>query len=149
MNSDIHPPADGAARRTLRHRAEEAAASVRHLLAGEAHEGLVASIEQALRSATREGDCCVPLPTEPFFVLLGRDPQAPDLVETWADIRAIAEPSSAKPGMARSTASAMRDWKRDNPGIGMPMARFDAVERDPGEASGGRPVSRTKAMPPA
>jgi hypothetical protein len=120
--------------RPFRVRAEEVAAVVEQLLDGQAHDRLVVAIEHALKAASRSGDCCVPLPSEPFFVLLGRDPQAPDLVDTWADIRAIAEPSSAKPEMARSVASAMRNWKRDNPEIGMPRALFDAVAPD---ASGG------------
>lgn len=77
-----------------------------------------------MREVVREGECCVPLPGEPSFVLLARDPQAPALVETWAAERDRAEPSSPKPAMARRIAGAMTTWKIFNPGIGLPMSAF-------------------------
>ena len=106
----------------LRRRAEVVAAGFADLLPTGVQRDLVDGIEAALRAVSREGECCVPLPGEPSFVLLGRDPQAPALVETWAAERERAEPSSPKPAMARRTAAAMAAWKLLNPEIGLPAA---------------------------
>lgn len=106
----------------LRRRAEAVASGFAALLPSEAHRDLVEGIEAALRAVSREGECCVPLPGEPSFVLLGRDPQAPALVETWAAERERAEPSSSKPAMACRTAGAMTAWKLLHPEIGLPAA---------------------------
>lgn len=47
-------------------------------------------------------------PDEPMFVLLGRDPFAPDLVDTWADLREAAGDDPRKVQEARQCAEAMR-----------------------------------------
>lgn len=108
--------------RALRERAGLVAEPFADRLDAESHAELIAAIQGALSTAVQHDECCIPLPGEPSFVLLGRDPQAPDLVETWADVRAIAEPSSPKPEMARRIASAMRAWKIGRPGLGMPVS---------------------------
>lgn len=89
----------------------------------------VAAIEAALATAQPQGvpECCVPDDGEPSFVLLGRDPQAPALIETWAADRERAEPSSNKPGRARAIAAAMREFKAANPGKGMPADALAAA----------------------
>lgn len=63
------------------------------------------------------------LPDEPMFVLLGRDPNAPQLIEQWADrrwqdIQIGVRPQSdlAAVEEAQQCAHAMRDWRRDNDG---------------------------------
>jgi hypothetical protein len=66
----------------------------------------VATLAVALAS-----ECCVPRQGEPSFVLLGRDPQAPDLVERWAADREITDPSGPKPAMAREVAARMRSYR--------------------------------------
>lgn len=126
--------------RALRERARLIAEPFAQGLGPDGCQRLTDAIAEALRAVAREGDCCVPLPKEPYFVLLGRDPQAPDLVETWADIRAIAEPSSRKPDMARDIAFAMRAWKHVHPQIGMPRAHLGAPEPRPSPAAAGDPV---------
>lgn len=78
-------------------------------------------------------------PDEPFFVLLGRDPQAPDIVEGWAMDRLAATEhfvegedvagNQLKVGSAVNIAAAMRRWKRTNPELGMRVERYDAVKR--------------------
>jgi len=50
-------------------------------------------------------------PDEPMFVLLARDPQAPRLVRSWADVRAMAV---AKVAEARACADAMDAWRAEN-----------------------------------
>ena len=47
---------------------------------------------------------------EPMFVLLGRDPAAPALVDAWADERAANGEDASKVAEARSCAEAMRAW---------------------------------------
>ena len=49
-------------------------------------------------------------PDEPMFILLGRDPFAPMLLEKWAELREAARGPSAKAEEARACAQAMRDW---------------------------------------
>lgn len=58
-------------------------------------------------------------PDEPFFVLLGRDPQAPGIVEHWAEVREVAEPGDWKIENARQLAKDMRVFKAANPNFGM------------------------------
>lgn len=106
----------------LRARAEAVAQGCSTLLPPLAYRELVDGIVSALRDVSRRGEGCRPLPGEPSFVLLARDPQAPALVETWAAERERAEPSSEKPAAARRTAGAMAAWKILNPGIGLPAA---------------------------
>lgn len=53
-------------------------------------------------------------PDEPMFILLGRDPLAPELVERWADLRAARRGPSPKVEEARACARAMREWGADN-----------------------------------
>lgn len=51
-------------------------------------------------------------PDEPMFVLLGRDPDAPGLVDLWACIRErLGE--RAKAADARAVAAAMRSWLKN------------------------------------
>jgi hypothetical protein len=63
------------------------------------------------------------LPDEPMFILLGRDPWAPDLIELWAekrmrDILLGTRPKSDLPMVdeAQHCAAAMRDWRKENDG---------------------------------
>jgi hypothetical protein len=63
------------------------------------------------------------LPDEPMFVLLARDPWAPDLVEDWAvrrmrDITLGIRPKSDLPMVdeAQRCASNMRKWRAANDG---------------------------------
>jgi hypothetical protein len=64
-------------------------------------------------------------PGEPFFIVLGRDPQAPYLVEQWATDRQQIEPEDPKILNALNIASMMRQYKDDNPTIGMPKLKFE------------------------
>jgi hypothetical protein len=64
-------------------------------------------------------------PGEPFFVLQGRDPQAPGLVYRWAVDRSKLEGADHSKVMeAKTIAHAMRDFKEANPTIGLPMESF-------------------------
>lgn len=56
---------------------------------------------------------------EPFFILLGRDPQAPDLVDQWAVDRNQMEPGNPKVAQAMNIATLMRQYKESHPDIGM------------------------------
>jgi hypothetical protein len=63
------------------------------------------------------------LPDEPMFILLARDPWAPDLVEEWAvkrmrDIVLGARPKSDLPMVdeAQRCAANMRKWRKENDG---------------------------------
>jgi len=49
-------------------------------------------------------------PDEPMFILLGRDPLAPLLVEIWADVRAALVGGGPKIAEARNCARTMREW---------------------------------------
>jgi hypothetical protein len=49
-------------------------------------------------------------PDEPMFILLGRDPMAPYLVELWASMREADGEDPAKVLEARQCAAAMRGW---------------------------------------
>lgn len=51
-------------------------------------------------------------PDEPMFVLLGRDPEAPALVEEWAAKRFALEGRTPKVLEARACAGAMREWQK-------------------------------------
>lgn len=64
-------------------------------------------------------------PGEPFFIVLGRDPQAPYLVEQWATDRQQIEPDDPKVANALTIASMMREYKELNPTIGMPKLKFE------------------------
>lgn len=50
-------------------------------------------------------------PDEPMFVLLGRDPQAPALVEHWAAVREANGEDESKVNEARDCAQAMREFR--------------------------------------
>ena len=61
------------------------------------------------------------MPDEPIFVLLGRDPAAPDTIEEWANLRARLIRHGEKPESdwpmnfeARRSAALMREWRRTN-----------------------------------
>lgn len=63
------------------------------------------------------------LSDEPMFVLLGRDPRAPELIERWAtqrenDIELGYRPESDRAMVkeAHACAEQMRDWRRSNNG---------------------------------
>lgn len=63
------------------------------------------------------------LPDEPMFILLGRDADAPALVDAWADDRAAQIQNGNKPQEdmamvieARQCAFAMRAWRLANEG---------------------------------
>jgi hypothetical protein len=81
----------------------------------------------AALAAAQASECCVPRRNEPSFVLLGRDPQAPDLVERWAADREAANPGEAKPTMARAIAARMRAYRVQL--TGEPSAADDAGKR--------------------
>jgi hypothetical protein len=53
-------------------------------------------------------------PDEPMFILLGRDRDAPSLVEAWADTRERSGEDPAKVAKARACAQAMREWRAKN-----------------------------------
>ncbi|MDB5607744.1 MAG: hypothetical protein JWP25_4644 [Bradyrhizobium sp.] len=63
-------------------------------------------------------------PGEPFFVLLGRDKQAPNAVMTWANDRQAAEGKSAWTDQAREVAHAMATYSGIGPALPTP-ARGD------------------------
>jgi hypothetical protein len=87
----------------------------------------------AALAAAQASECCVPRRGEPSFVLLGRDPQAPDLVEKWADDREAASPGEGKPTMARAIAERMRAYRAQlsgaSSGTGETVRRNDAPIR--------------------
>lgn len=71
----------------------------------------------------RNGCFSAAMDDEPMFVLLARDPSAPDHVRHWAtqreaDIEAGRKPASdmAKVRDARECAREMEQWRRDNDG---------------------------------
>ena len=53
----------------------------------------------AALATAQASECCVPRPGEPSFVLLGRDPQAPHLVEKWAIDRELADTDGPIPAL--------------------------------------------------
>ena len=59
-------------------------------------------------------------PDEPMFVLLGRDPLAPILVEMWATLRDAnnPRPNPAKLAEARRCAELMRTWREQRESSG-------------------------------
>lgn len=65
-------------------------------------------------------------PNEPYFVLLGRDPQAPDLVRSWANTRSLFEADDSKIASALMTAVDMVAFKNAHPELG---AQRDAYNR--------------------
>lgn len=71
----------------------------------------------------RNGCFAAAMDDEPMFVLLGRDPSAPDNVRAWADEREAAINAGRKPhedrrkvDEARATADAMEAWREENDG---------------------------------
>lgn len=63
------------------------------------------------------------LPDEPMFILLGRDPSGPSLVEAWADVRESEirlgtrpQEDAAMVTEARECARNMREWRKANNG---------------------------------
>ncbi len=63
------------------------------------------------------------LPDEPMFILLARDPDAPSLIEWWADNRESAIDQKLRPesdramvAEARKCAKDMRTWRSTNDG---------------------------------
>lgn len=83
----------------------------------------------AMRELLALLDECVPLPGEPSFTLLGRDPQAPRIVEMWASERNLYEGTSAKSKTMRAfrRAADMRAYKEANPNIGMPISKMSST----------------------
>lgn len=69
------------------------------------------------------------LPGEPYFVLLGRDPQAPDHAEKWGRDRMLAEPDDWKAPSAIAIAAAMRNYKQANPDVGMSMEAYAIIQQ--------------------
>lgn len=63
---------------------------------------------------------------EPFFVLLGRDPQAPGLVNAWADLRECCPTDDkVKIDEARQIANAMEEYKKNVPKPGMSIEEYE------------------------
>lgn len=63
------------------------------------------------------------LPDEPMFILLARDPRAPDLVEAWAGARIYDIATGKRPQgdmamveEAQQCAKNMRSWRKANDG---------------------------------
>lgn len=71
-----------------------------------------------------EFDCYAnALPSEPMFILLARDPNAPSLVQEWADQREAEINSGSRPEAdrrmvveARECARSMKGWRAANDG---------------------------------
>lgn len=68
------------------------------------------------------------LPDEPMFVLLARDPHAPELVEDWALVRMRQVRVGVRPledlkmvEEAQQCAKAMREWRIENDGKWRPQ----------------------------
>ena len=80
---------------------------------------------EALRISKSKEIPCVP--DEPYFVLLGRDPQAPNLIGLWARDRHLMEHSSSKPAYACLIADKMRTFKTTNPNLGMYQSKYDKL----------------------
>lgn len=75
-------------------------------------------------------------PDEPMFILLGRDPMAPYLVELWAQFREDQNEHPAKVYEARRCAAAMRDWLKKLGKVESPHVGFQArLPRDSFAAS--------------
>lgn len=64
---------------------------------------------------------------EPYFLLKGRDPQAPLLVERWAAERAAMDRHSDKPQEAYKIASEMRLYKLIHPELGTAKSKMLSV----------------------
>lgn len=62
------------------------------------------------------------LPDEPMFILLGRDRNAPSLVEAWADVRERAHEDPVQVAEARACAQQMREFLMSQ---GRAEQRFD------------------------
>lgn len=58
-------------------------------------------------------------PGEPFFVLKGRDPQAPDLIRSWIRERELMAVPFEKKESALTQLNAMIKWKQNNPAFGV------------------------------
>ena len=78
------------------------------------------------------------LPDEPMFILLGRDPNAPKLVEDWAfgrqrDINNGVRPRSDQPMVdeARRCAQTMREWREANDGAWRAPKSRDPLRNNP------------------
>lgn len=80
--------------------------------------------QMGTKNAPAKFDCYSnALPDEPMFILLARDPSAPDLVEGWASGRIYAIATGKKPQSdmamveeAQDCAKAMRAWRQQNNG---------------------------------
>lgn len=71
-------------------------------------------------------------PDEPMFVLLGRDRDAPLLVELWAALRERAGENTAKVGEARQCAQAMREFREELQERKNPLLRAQRIYREEG-----------------
>ena len=69
---------------------------------------------------------------EPFFVLLGRDPQAPDLLRNWADLRecCYTGKDEQKIAEARAIADSMESFKTYHPEPGMSIDDYEIGYRN-------------------
>ena len=85
-------------------------------------------------------------PDEPFFVLLGRDPQAPDLVKTWAADRERVEPASPKIAEALQCAVAMMNYKTLHPDMGVSRELFKKAAGSCPEVLAKRLASRANEL---
>lgn len=66
---------------------------------------------------------------EPFFVLLGRDPQAPKLLQDWALLRSYStDPDDKlKVEQVMEIVAAMKNFKEANPARGLPIDEFNKM----------------------
>ncbi len=98
-------------------------------------------------------DCYSKLfPDEPYFVLRAKDPDAPAVVERWANLRAVRDGlSNPKIEEARQTAESMRLWRHQRFGAPPDVANayhepeprphgMGAVERSPDDEAHERPT---------
>lgn len=90
----------------------------------------------------KTGDPCFDnrLDGEPTFTLLGRDPQAPDLIHKWADDRERCEGWSDKVIEAHQKAGKFKEWKQAHPKPGMATELYAKVSHAPA------PAEREKAL---
>lgn len=71
-------------------------------------------------------------PDEPMFVLLGRDPCAPVLVQLWAEMRRVLDEDPAKIEEADAVAKSMRAWLEK---LGKKPANISVGLRSPAEVA--------------
>ena len=96
-----------------------------HVITTRPLTSIEAMLVESLRIAKeREIKCNI---NEPYFVLLGRDPQAPDLVNKWLVEREQMEGKTNKVLSAKQIANEMKVYKENNPHVGLLQTFYDAL----------------------